>query len=128
MLAWSIAAGLLLALGVLAMTVGLIRSETASELRVLTAAGASRRTRRKLTAVTAGRSGSWAPPSASRRPTLLVAAFLFTSTTTNFGELTENVPLRPLGIMLLGLPLLAALGGLCFAGREPTGIAHQPIE
>ena len=44
-LAWAIAAGLLLALGVLAMTVGLIRSETASELRVLTATGASRRTR-----------------------------------------------------------------------------------
>jgi hypothetical protein len=31
-------------------------------------------------------------------------------------------------MMLLGLPLLAALGGMCFAGREPTGIAHQPIE
>ena len=36
------------------MSVGLIRSETASELRTLTAAGASSRTRRSLTAVTAG--------------------------------------------------------------------------
>jgi hypothetical protein len=30
--------------------------------------------------------------------------------------------------MLLGLPLLAALGGWLFAGREPRGISRQPIE
>jgi hypothetical protein len=47
-------AGLLLALGVLAMTVGLIRSETGSDLRTLAAARASSRTRRTLTAATAG--------------------------------------------------------------------------
>src|SRR5258707_5335079 len=46
--------GLLLALGVLAMTVGLIRSETAGDLRTLTAAGAGGRTRRALTRVTPG--------------------------------------------------------------------------
>jgi putative ABC transport system permease protein len=34
--------GILLALGVLAMTVGLIRSETASDLRTLTATGRAR--------------------------------------------------------------------------------------
>jgi putative ABC transport system permease protein len=32
--------GILLALGILAMSVGLLRSETASELRTVTAAGA----------------------------------------------------------------------------------------
>ena len=46
--------GLLLALGVLAMTAGLIRSETARDLRTLTATGAGARTRRALTGVTAG--------------------------------------------------------------------------
>ena len=51
---WATVFGIALALGVLAMSVGLIRSETASELRTLTAAGASSRTRRALTAVTAG--------------------------------------------------------------------------
>jgi putative ABC transport system permease protein len=51
---WATAAGILLALGVLAMTVGLIRSETAGDLRTLTTAGASRRTRRTLTGATAG--------------------------------------------------------------------------
>ena len=44
-------AGLLVALGVMAMTVGLIRSEATGDLRVLSAAGANRRT---LTAATAG--------------------------------------------------------------------------
>ncbi len=51
---WATGAGLLLALGVLAMTVGLIRSESAGDLRALTATGASSRTRRTLTAATAG--------------------------------------------------------------------------
>ena len=48
------AAGALLALGVLAMTVALIRTEAAGDLRTLTAAGATSTTRRTLTAATAG--------------------------------------------------------------------------
>ena len=48
------AAGLLLALGVLAMTVGLIRSEAVGDLRTLTASGATGATRRTLTAATGG--------------------------------------------------------------------------
>ncbi|HEX9342013.1 MAG TPA: FtsX-like permease family protein, partial [Actinomycetota bacterium] len=54
---WAAAAGILLALGVLAMTVGLIRSETAGDLRTLTATGANSRTRRTLTSATAGALG-----------------------------------------------------------------------
>jgi selenocysteine lyase/cysteine desulfurase len=48
------AAGGLLALTILAMTVGLIRSEATGDLRTLTAAGATSRIRRWLTANTAG--------------------------------------------------------------------------
>ena len=48
------AVGLLVALGVLAMTVGLIRSETANELRTLAATGATSTTRRTITGATAG--------------------------------------------------------------------------
>jgi putative ABC transport system permease protein len=48
------AAGALLALAILAMTVGLIRSESAGDLRTLTATGATGRIRRTLTAATAG--------------------------------------------------------------------------
>jgi len=47
-------AGVLVALGVMGMTVGLIRSETAGDLRILSAAGATSRHRRTLTAATAG--------------------------------------------------------------------------
>src|SRR5207248_3982422 len=46
--------GILIALGVLAMTVGLVRGEAAGDLRTLTATGAHRRIRRTLTAATAG--------------------------------------------------------------------------
>jgi hypothetical protein len=66
---WASAAGILLALGVLAMTVGLIRSETAGDLRTLTATGAGRRTRRTLTGATAALSACSAPCSAPPSPT-----------------------------------------------------------
>ncbi len=51
--------GVLLALGVLAMTVGLVRSEAANDLRTLAATGAASSTRRSLTAATAGLLGVW---------------------------------------------------------------------
>ena len=54
---WATVFGIALALGILAMSVGLIRSETAGDLRTLTATGASSSTRRLLTAVTAGALG-----------------------------------------------------------------------
>ncbi len=49
--------GILLALGILAMTVGLLRSETASTCRTLTAIGASGPARRAI----------WPPPRARSR-------------------------------------------------------------
>lgn len=50
-------AGILLALGVFAMTAGLIRRETAGDVRILTATGASSRTRRTVTGTTVGALG-----------------------------------------------------------------------
>ena len=52
---WATAVGILLALGVLVMSVGLIPSGTAGELRILTATGASGVTRSTLAGTTAGR-------------------------------------------------------------------------
>jgi hypothetical protein len=46
--------GIVLALGILGMSVGLVRSEAARDLRTLTATGASGTTRRTITAATAG--------------------------------------------------------------------------
>ena len=53
-MAIAIAAGAVLALAILAMTVGLIRGESSGDLRTLTATGATSRIRRTLTATTAG--------------------------------------------------------------------------
>ena len=50
----AVAVGMILALGILAMTVGLIRAESVGELRTLTATGATRSVRRRITAATAG--------------------------------------------------------------------------
>jgi len=127
-LAWSILVGLLVALGVLAMTVGLIRAETAGELRVLTATGASRRTRRALTSITAGTLGLVGGVLGIVTAYLLVGAFLANNFSDNLSELTRNLPLRPLGAIVLGLPVLAALGGWVFAAREPTAMGRQPLE
>lgn len=117
-------AGILLALGVLSITVGLIRSESASELRTLTATGASSTTRRTITAATAGALGLLGA--------LLGTAVGYAATAAFFrGQLTErmsHVPVLDLVLIVVGLPLAAAAGGWLFAGRQPAAIAHQPIE
>jgi putative ABC transport system permease protein len=39
-----------------------------------------------------------------------------------------SVPVTNLLIILVGMPLVAAVAGWLLAGREPPAIAHQPIE
>jgi putative ABC transport system permease protein len=39
-----------------------------------------------------------------------------------------RVPVVDLVLILVGLPVLAAAGGWLLAGREPAGIARQPLE
>jgi putative ABC transport system permease protein len=39
-----------------------------------------------------------------------------------------GVPPSDILILLIGLPLVAAIGGWLFAGREPPAVARQPIE
>ena len=126
---WATVFGIALALGVLAMSVGLIRSETASELRTLTAAGASSRTRRSLTAVTAG--------GLAFLGALLgtVAAYVglfgwFRSNALEGGvsDIINHVPWDNLFFILIAMPVVAVLIGWVLAGREPTGIGTRPIE
>jgi putative ABC transport system permease protein len=121
---WSIAAGILLALGVLAMTSGLIRSETAGDLRTLAATGANSRVRRTITAATAGGLGVLGGVVGIAVGLAGTAAFYH-----HYLDLVfTHLPMRDLVILLVGLPLAAAVGGWIFAGREPPAIAHQPIE
>jgi hypothetical protein len=39
-----------------------------------------------------------------------------------------NIPLANLAIILVGMPLLGAVGGWLFAGRQPAFIAQKPQE
>jgi putative ABC transport system permease protein len=121
---WSTAAGILLALGVLVMTVGLIRSETAGDLRTLTATGASSRTRRTITGATAGALGLLGAVLGTA--VAYLAAFAFFRS--QLSERMSNPPALALILILIGLPVVAGAGGWLIAGREPPAIAHQPIE
>ncbi len=117
------AVGILIALGVLAMTVGLIRSETASDLRTLTATGAGATTRRNLTAVTAGALGLLGALTGTA-----IAYLTAISWFRHASVITRTAPVPELAAILVGLPLAAAIGGWLFAGRQPSAIARQPLE
>ena len=117
------AAGALLALAVLAMTTGLIRGESAGDLRTLTAAGATSRIRRTLTATTAG-------ALAFLGALLGIAGAYIALAATYHDDLgyLSHVPVLYLALALVGVPLAAAAAGWLLAGREPSVIARPVIE
>jgi putative ABC transport system permease protein len=118
-LALATAAGALLALAILAMTAGLIRSESAGDLRTLTATGATSRTHRTLTAATAGGLASSVRSSVSPAP-------ISCSPATYYDELDYlgRIPVLYLVLMVAGIPAAAAAAGWLLAGREPPAIAR----
>jgi putative ABC transport system permease protein len=118
------ALGILIALGVLAASVGLIRSETAPDLRTLTATGAGASTRRTITAATAAALGLLGAVLGMAFAVAASMVWAHGSLSALFGD----VPLTDVLILLVGLPLVAAAGGWLLAGREPPLIARQPIE
>jgi putative ABC transport system permease protein len=116
-------AGALLALAILAMTVGLIRSESAGDLRTLTATGATSGIRRRLTATTAG--------ALALLGTLLgVAGAYVVLAATYYDDLgyLSDVPVLYLVLAVLGVPLAATAAGWLLAGREPRAIARTALE
>jgi putative ABC transport system permease protein len=116
-------AGALLALGILAMTVGLIRSESAGDLRMLTATGATARIRRTLTATTAGALALLgALLGVAGAYVVLLATFC-----DDLGYLS-SVPFQYLALAVIGVPLAAACAGWLVAGRETPAIARTVIE
>ncbi len=124
---WATVFGVLLALGVLALSVGLIRSETASDLRTLTATGASARTRRALTAVTAGALGLLGAVLGVAAGYVAAVGYFRGDTLEGGLHALSAVPVTNLLVLLIGMPLLAAAGGWLFAGREPPALGRQPI-
>ncbi len=119
---YSTLAGMLVALGVLAMTVGLIRSETAGDLRTLAATGASSATRRTLNATSAAAlallGGILGTASGLPRTDRLALAR---------HQLPQPTAVRRPGPAPLGLPAVAAIGAALF-GRTPRALARRPLE
>jgi putative ABC transport system permease protein len=121
-MAIAIGAGAILALAILAMTVGLIRSESAGDLRTLTATGATPGIRRTLTATTAGALALLGAVLG------VVGAYVVLVATyhDDVGYL-RHVPLLWLGIAVVGVPLASAGAGWLVAGREPHSIARSAV-
>jgi putative ABC transport system permease protein len=100
-----------------------IRSETASDLRTLTATGAGAPTQRNLTAVTAGALGLLGALTGTA-----IACLAAISWFRQAAMIASTAPAAELAAILAGLPLSAATGGWLFAGRQPDVIARQPLE
>jgi putative ABC transport system permease protein len=122
-MALATAAGALLALGILAMTVGLIRGERTGDLRTLTATGATSGVRRALTAATAG-------ALAFLGALIGIAGAYAVLLATYYDDLSypSDVPVLYIALAAVGVPLAATAAGWLLAGREPPAIARTVIE
>jgi putative ABC transport system permease protein len=125
---WATIFGIIIALGVLGMSVGLVRSETAGDLRTLAATGASGFTRRALTAVTAGTLGFLGALLGVVGGYIGMIGWLRSNSLNGGIAALGNVPVGDLLILLLAMPAFAAIVGWLFAGREPATMVHQAIE
>jgi putative ABC transport system permease protein len=123
---WATVFGIALALGVLAMSVGLIRSETAGDLRTLTAAGAGTFTRRSLTAVTAGALGLLGAVLGTAAAYVAAAGWFRNSALNGGLSALGQVPWFNLFLIVIAMPVVATVIGWLLAGRQPPGIAVRP--
>lgn len=108
----------------LALTVGLVRGETAADLRILTATGATGTTRRGITTATGAALGLLGALTGTAVAYLAALAYL----RSQLSERLNHVPAVDLILILAGLPAIAAAGGWLFGGREPADISRQPVE
>ena len=101
----------------------------ASDLRPLAATGASNWRRRSITAATAG-GLAFLGILLGVAGGYLASAGYFQSGRFGqsvFGNLS-HVPLLNLLVIVVGLPVMAAVGGFVFSGRQPPLVSRQPIE
>ncbi len=124
---YATAFGIALALGILAMSIGLIRSETANDLRTLTATGASSLTRRELTAATAFALALGGAVLGTVAAYVAAIGYAWANPLDGLSELS-NVPVTQLLLILVGMPVIAGVIGWLMAGREPPAISRQPLE
>lgn len=116
-------AGAVLVLAVVAMAIGLLRGESARDIRTMTATGAGARTRRALTATTAAA----LTVAGTGLGVVLASGVLTAAYRSRLGDLIP-VPVTDLGMLVLGLPIVATVVGWVLAGREPTDFSRRPLE
>ena len=114
---WATVVGIALT-AYLAMSVGLIRSETAGDLRTLAASGAASTTRRTITVATAGALGLTGAFLGTASGYLGVIGWMLERTSDNRLAPLGNIPVANLLVILLGIPLVAVAAGWLVAGRE----------
>jgi putative ABC transport system permease protein len=119
--------GIVLALGILGMSVGLVRSEARRDLRTLTATGASGLTRRTITAATAGTLGFTGAVIGIIGGYLAAIGFFRSNSLDGLSSLS-SIPVTNLLLILVGMPLAATVLGWLLAGRDPASITRQPLE
>ncbi|HWM96836.1 MAG TPA: FtsX-like permease family protein [Streptosporangiaceae bacterium] len=124
---WATVFGIALALGILAMTIGLLRSETARDLRTLSATGASSFTRRELTAATAFALALGGAVLGTVAAYVAAVGYAWDNPLDGLSGLS-SVPAQQLLFLLVGMPVIAAVVGWLLAGREPSLISRQPLE
>ena len=107
------AIGVLVALCILAMTTGLLRSDAAQDMRTLEATGATRRTRRTIAASTCG--------VLALVGVVLAIGVAYAALIAGYwpdANRLRNVPLAQLATIAIGLPVLAAALAWILGGRE----------
>ena len=119
--------GIVLAIGILGMSVGLVRSEAARDLRTLSATGAGGSTRRTITATTAGALAFTGAVVGIVGGYLAAIGFFRSNSLDGLSSLT-SIPVTNLLVILVGMPLAATVLGWLLAGRDPGDIARQPLE
>lgn len=115
--------GIGLALAVLAMTVGLIRSETAPDLSTLAATGASSGVRRTITAATAGSLGLLGGVWGTVGAYLTVIAWHRRDL-----SVLNPAPIGTIAALVVGLPVAAWLAGWLLGGREPGPLTRRRLD
>lgn len=110
-----------LALGVLAMTIGLLRSEATRDLQILAAAGAPSTTRRAITASAAAALTSLGVILGAAGAAGAVIGIVASS------RQLPALPIINLAVIALGVPALAAAAAWAVAGREPNNLSRQSI-
>jgi putative ABC transport system permease protein len=115
--------GAMLALAILAMTIGLIRGEAAGDLRALTATGAAARTRRSITASTAGALALLGVGLGTAGAYIALVAAYHADL-----EQLAPLPIAHLLVLAVGLPAIAMCAGWLLAGREPRTFARQALD